>query len=100
MLRMTLRARGQLTLPEEIRTAVRLEEGDLLEVELTEEGILLRPCKVIDATQAWFWSPEWQAGEREADADRAAGRTEAFESGEAFVEALGGAAKPNTRRRP
>ncbi len=42
---------------------------------MTSEGILLRPKKVIDATQAWFWTPEWQAGEREADQEYAAGLT-------------------------
>lgn len=99
MLRTTLRAKGQLTLPEDIRSAARLEEGDLLDAEFTPDGILLRPQKLIDATQAWFWDPSWQAGEREADADRAAGRVENFESGEALVAGLRSAAKP-VRPRP
>src|SRR6266542_3993236 len=93
--RTTLRAKGQLTLPEDIRRAARLEEGDLLDAEITDDGILLRPQKVIDATQAWFWTPEWQAGEREADADREAGRTRFFESGEAFLDALSALAEPS-----
>jgi AbrB family looped-hinge helix DNA binding protein len=88
MARTTLRAKGQLTIPEDIRKAARLEEGDLLEAELTDEGILLRPQKVIDATQAWFWTTEWQAGEREADADLAAGRVETFDSGEELIDGL------------
>ena len=99
MPRTTLRAKGQLTLPEEIRAAARLEEGDLLEAEITEEGILLRPQKVIDATQAWFWTPQWQQGEREADADLAAGRAQTFNSGEDFLDALRARAKPAARRR-
>ena len=99
MARVTLRAKGQVTLPEEIRNAAHLEEGDLLEAELTDEGILLRPQKVIDASQAWFWTPEWQAGEREADRDEAAGQGETFDSGEEFVEALRAIAKPAPRRR-
>ena len=99
MPRTTLRAKGQLTLPEEIRAAARLEEGDLLEAEITEEGILLRPQKVIDATQAWFWTPEWQAGEREADADLSAGRVESFGSGEELLDALRTRAKPAARKR-
>ena len=98
MTRMTLRAKGQLTLPEEIRSAARLEEGDLLDAEITAEGILLRSQKIIDATQAWFWEPAWQAGEREADTDRRAGRTESFESGDAFVAELRALAKPSRRR--
>jgi len=88
MSRTTLRAKGQVTLPEEIRKAARLEEGDLLEAEITADGILLRPQKLIDATQAWFWTPEWQAGEREVDADRRAGSDEVFASGEELVDAL------------
>ena len=45
------RAKGQITIPREVRLAARLEEGDPIEVEVTHEGILLRPQKVIDAHQ-------------------------------------------------
>lgn len=100
MARTTLRARGQLTLPDDIRKAAHLEEGDLLDAELTPDGILLRPQKLIDATQAWFWTPEWQAGEREADADRSAGRVETFASGEEFVAALRSRTKRRRRLSP
>ncbi len=95
-----VRSKGQITIPREVRMAAHLEEGDPVEVEMTPEGILLRPRKVIDSTQAWFWTPEWQAGEREADADLAAGRGETFYSGEEFLEALRSPAKPAPRRRP
>jgi AbrB family looped-hinge helix DNA binding protein len=93
MARTTLRAKGQLTLPDDIRRAAHLEEGDILEAEITAEGILLRPQKLIDATQAWFWTPEWQSGEWEADADRAAGRVDAFGSGGELIAALRSRAK-------
>jgi antitoxin PrlF len=99
MVRTTLRAKGQLTLPDEIRSAAHLEEGDLLDAEITEDGILLRPQKVIDSTQAWFWTPTWQAGEREADADRLASRVETFGSGEELVAELRSIAKPPGRRK-
>jgi AbrB family looped-hinge helix DNA binding protein len=99
MSRTTLRAKGQLTLPEEIRAAAHLEEGDLLDAEITAEGILLRPQKVIDATQAWFWTQEWQEGEREADTDLAGDRLEIFGSGEELLMALGSRAKAPGRPR-
>ncbi len=83
-----VRGKGQITIPAEIRKAARLEEGDPVEVEIVEGGILLRPCKMIDATQAWFWQPEWQAGEREAAADLAAGRSRVLDSSEAFLSSL------------
>jgi AbrB family looped-hinge helix DNA binding protein len=98
MTRTTLRAKGQVTLPDEIRKAAHLEEGDLLEAELTADGILLRPQKVIDSTQAWFWSPDWQASEREADADRDAGRVESFASGRELLDALEARSKHRKRR--
>ena len=98
MARTTLRAKGQLTLPDDIRRAAHLEVGDLLEAELTPDGILLRPQKLIDTTQAWFWSPEWQAGERDADADRTSGDVDGFTSGEELIGALRSRAKPGGRR--
>ncbi len=83
-----VRGKGQITIPSDIRKAARLEEGDPVEVEIVEDGILLRPCKVIDATQAWFWTPDWQAREREAAADLAARRGRVFESSEEFLSSL------------
>ena len=90
----TVRAKGQVTIPAAVREAARLEEGDPVEVEIVDGGILLRPMKVIDASQAWFWTPEWQEKEREADEDIAAGRVERFESDEEFLAALEARMKP------
>ena len=42
----------------------------------------------LNSDQIWFWTEEWQAGEREADRQIAAGETIYFESGEAFEAAL------------
>ncbi len=88
MLSAVIRSKGQLTLPSAIRKAAHLQEGDPVEVEMVEDGILLRPRKIVDATQAWFWEPGWQAMEREADEDLRAGRSEIFESEEELLAAL------------
>jgi AbrB family looped-hinge helix DNA binding protein len=99
MSRTTVRAKGQITLPDDVRRAAHLEEGDLLEAEITAEGILLRPQKVIDATQAWFWAPGWQIGELEADADRAAGRVSTVSSGAELLSTLRHRPKSADRRK-
>ena len=65
---------GQITLPASVRRAFQVAEGDYLEVQADEDGIRLVPKKLIDSSQAYFWSPSWQAGERDASADLAAGR--------------------------
>jgi AbrB family looped-hinge helix DNA binding protein len=83
-----MRAKGQLTIPQDIRDSIHLEAGDPVEIEITADGILLRPKKLIDASQAWFWTRAWQAGEREASADIEAGRVMTSASGTAFLESL------------
>ena len=43
----------------------------------------------IDPDQAWFWTPEWQAKEREVEEERAAGvPSREFGSGEEFLAYL------------
>ena len=81
-----MRAKGQVTILQDIREAAHLETGDPVEIEITSDGILLRPKKLIDASQAWFWTQAWQAGEREASADIEAGRVTPSVSGTAFLE--------------
>lgn len=83
-----VRAKGQITIPREIRERAHLEEGDPVEVELVSEGILLKPQKVVDSTQSWFWTAAWQLGEREASDDIAEGRVETFETDDDFLDSL------------
>jgi antitoxin component of MazEF toxin-antitoxin module len=73
-------------MPRNVHEAAHLEEGDPVEIEITADGILLRPQELVDASQAWCWSREWQQGEREASADVAAGRVTTSGSAEAFLE--------------
>jgi antitoxin PrlF len=69
-----IRGSGQLTLPPEVREALHVAEGDEVECTRHDDGtITLRGLKTIPAGQAWFWSPDWQAGEREAGREIAAG---------------------------
>ena len=79
--------KGQLTIPAEVRKAAGLRLGHVLSFEVTEQGILVRPIE-IDPDQAWFWTPEWQAKEREADEAIAAGRLTTYYSTEEFLASL------------
>ena len=71
---------GQITIPAAIRQALNLREGDYVEVSLADDRIILIPKQVVDRSQAYFWTAEWQAAEREADEDIRAGRVRVFES--------------------
>ena len=69
-----VRRHSQITLPAKIRNELKLQEGDYLEAEVKDGVITLIPKELIDKDQAWFWTKEWQEGEREADEDIKAGR--------------------------
>ncbi|HET6520056.1 MAG TPA: AbrB/MazE/SpoVT family DNA-binding domain-containing protein [Geminicoccaceae bacterium] len=44
---------GQITLPADLRRRLRLGEGDYLEADVVENGLLLRPVAVINREKAW-----------------------------------------------
>ena len=86
-----LTSSGQVSLPKEIRTKANMQPGDFVEVELGEEGhIILTPKKLVDSNQAYFWTEEWQKGERKADEDIRTGRVKRFKSAAEAVEHLEG----------
>lgn len=58
------------------------------EVSSEEAGGLEEAKPNVKPGQEWFWSDEWQAAEREAEADLAAGRYEVFENDEDFLASL------------
>jgi AbrB family looped-hinge helix DNA binding protein len=83
-----IRGKGQLTLPEEVRRAANVEAGDYLEVSIRRGEIVMRPKKLVDADQAWFWTDSWQKGEREASEDIRTGRTTKSASARRFLDSL------------
>ena len=88
--RVKVRPKAQLTLPEEIRRALHISEGDEVEFSVHDDGtITVRGYVSIPTDQAWFFTPEWLAGEREADEDIAAGRRTVHESAEEMFTHLG-----------
>lgn len=44
---------AQVTLPPEVRKKFHLSEGDYLEAEAVEQGILLKPVAVVERKRAW-----------------------------------------------
>jgi AbrB family looped-hinge helix DNA binding protein len=48
-----VRRAAQITLPAEVRDALRVGEGDYLEAELVEGGVMFRPVAIVSREQAW-----------------------------------------------
>jgi AbrB family looped-hinge helix DNA binding protein len=79
---------GQITLPATIRRSMGIEEGDLIEIEIIDDRAVLVPQKLVDKSQAYFWTKKWQEGEKKADEDIAAGRVKSFNSAEELIKDL------------
>ncbi|HAM88608.1 MAG: Transcriptional regulator, AbrB family [Candidatus Falkowbacteria bacterium GW2011_GWC2_38_22] len=65
----------QITLPGNIRKKMNVSEGDFVNATIDNlGGINIRPVKMIDPSQAYYWTKEWQQAEKEADDDIKNGR--------------------------
>jgi len=53
VVRVRLLRDGQVTLPAALRQKLKLAEGDYLEAELVEEGVLLKPVAALERERAW-----------------------------------------------
>ena len=69
-----------ITLPVWLINRFHVGVGDFVRLEETKDGVLMKPAKLIDPSQTYFWTKEWQAGEREAEDDIRKGRVKKFKS--------------------
>jgi len=68
-----VRQNFQITIPNSLRKYLKIGEGDYLEAERHNGEIVLKPVKMVQPDQAYFYTKEWQESEAEADRDIANG---------------------------
>ena len=44
---------GQITMPKELREVLEIKEGDILEVKMEKNKVILKPKVLVDKNQAW-----------------------------------------------
>ena len=64
---MKISPQGQIRIPKKIMIALGIEKGDYVEVDVEERQIVLKPRKLIDPSQGWYWTKEWQKMEADVD---------------------------------
>ena len=57
----------QVTIPAEIRKVLSIQIGTLVDFVVEKGALVMRPKKLIDEDQAWFWTKEWQKSEKEVE---------------------------------
>ncbi len=64
---MKISPQGQIRIPKKVMQTLNIEKGDYVEVEIAQNQIILKPRKLIDPAQGWYWTKEWQKMEVEVD---------------------------------
>jgi len=71
---MKISPQGQIRIPEKIMKALGITKGDYVEVDVDKKQIVLKPRKLIDPLQGWYWTKEWQEMEARVDDEIKEGR--------------------------
>ena len=66
---MKISPQGQIRIPKKIMASLGIEKGDYVEMAVEQRQIVLKPRKLIDPSQGWYWTKEWQKIETDVDND-------------------------------
>ena len=64
---MKISPQGQIRIPKKVLKALKIIPGDYVEVDIENGQAVLKPRKLIDPSQGWYWTEEWQKNETEVD---------------------------------
>lgn len=64
---MKISPQGQVRIPKKLMQMLSIETGDFVEIVVQNHEIVLKPRKLIDPAQGWYWTREWQKMESDAD---------------------------------
>lgn len=84
-----LKQKSQVTIPRGFVRKLNLKVGDKLEIEENNGRLIITPVVVIPKDQAWFYSPEWQEKEQEADKQKNEGKIHKASNKEELFNKLG-----------
>lgn len=70
----------QITIPSDVRRKLHICVGAIFDFCVEKGAIVIKPKTLVDEEQAWFWTKEWQTGEKEVDKTRKKGQTKAFKN--------------------
>ncbi len=85
----TVSAKGQIALPKEIREALHIETGTQLTPKIKGGKLILEPVVTVPKSQAWYWTPAWQAKVKASMKAIEEGKFEAFKSAKEAKKRLG-----------
>ncbi|MCL5057605.1 MAG: AbrB/MazE/SpoVT family DNA-binding domain-containing protein [Actinobacteria bacterium] len=80
--------RNLISLPREIRETLNINEGDVLDIRLIDDKIVIEPMKLIPSSQAYFWTDKTQNDMLEAKKDVDSGSVREFKTIKEFLDGI------------
>jgi AbrB family looped-hinge helix DNA binding protein len=80
--------RNLISIPRDIREILNIHEGDVLDIRLIDNKIVIEPMKLIPSSQAYFWTKKTQKDMLEAQKDVEAGNTREFQNIKDFLKGI------------
>jgi AbrB family looped-hinge helix DNA binding protein len=86
--KISVQRRNLISLPKQIREKLHIEEGDILDVRVEGNKIIMEPYKLVPTSQAYFWTKKTQTDMSEAEQDVVSDRVREFSNVEEFLKGL------------
>ena len=86
--KVSVQRRNLISLPKEIRERLKINEGDMLDVRIEGNKIVMEPFKLIPSSQAYFWADKTQKDMLEAKEDVKSDRVREFSNVDEFLKGL------------
>ncbi|MDD2502516.1 MAG: AbrB/MazE/SpoVT family DNA-binding domain-containing protein [Desulfitobacteriaceae bacterium] len=80
--------RNLISLPREIREHLNIKEGDVLDIRIENNKIVIEPMKLVPSSQAYFWSETVQRDMLEAKNDVDSGNVREFNTISEFLNGI------------
>ncbi len=87
-MKIQIRTRNQITIPEKVLRELGLKPGDDLLVEINDGRLTLIPAVSIPRDEAYLFTPEWQKMLRQAEKELAEGDYKVFDNLEDLLKDL------------
>jgi len=80
--------RNLISIPREIRDVLNINEGDVLDIRLEDNRIIIEPMKLIPSSQAYFWNEKTQNDMLDAKKDIESGNVREFKNIKEFLDGI------------
>ncbi|MGI6450164.1 MAG: AbrB/MazE/SpoVT family DNA-binding domain-containing protein [Desulfitobacteriia bacterium] len=80
--------RNLISIPRDIREQLNINEGDVLDVRMDNNRIIIEPMKLVPSSQAYFWSKTAQNDMIEAKNDVESGNVREFNTISDFLNGI------------